>query len=108
MSQEKVEENRKDLETHISNLIALANTREDASISKEHGSGELLSARIESPQCKVSGLSQVSGERDSVDCDEVVSSTTVKLPFMEKIPPYTTWIFLDKYALRFCVSVLWL
>ncbi|CAI9105476.1 OLC1v1004407C5 [Oldenlandia corymbosa var. corymbosa] len=70
--------------------------REDVSTPKENDFGRMLSARIESPQCKIKGISQICGERDSVNSDEVVSPTTVRLPFMEKIPPYTTWMFLDK------------
>lgn len=57
----------------------------------------MLSARIENPLCKVPGIVQGSADRDCIDGEEVVSSTTAKLPYVENIPPYTTWIFLDKY-----------
>lgn len=56
----------------------------------------MLSARIENPLCRIYGIVQGSAERDSVNGEEVVTATA-KLSSGEKIPPYTTWIFLDKY-----------
>ncbi|KAE8723216.1 putative GRAS family transcription factor [Hibiscus syriacus] len=47
----------------------------------------MLSARIQIPLCKLA------------NGHEVVSSTSVKLPYVEKLPPYTTWIFLDKASI---------
>lgn len=51
------------------------------------------------PLCKVSGLIQGSSDRDDPDSEEVVFSTTAKLPSIDRIPPYTSWIFLDRYEL---------
>lgn len=75
----------------------MTTSRGNVPVSKEIGSGKMLSARIENPLCKVSGIVQGSADRDCVDGEEVVSSITAKLPYVENIPPYTTWIFLDKY-----------
>nr|GMD13793.1 histone-lysine N-methyltransferase EZA1 isoform X1 [Ipomoea batatas] len=85
-----VEENKERLETA---------SRTDASTfeNENNGLGKMLSSRIENPLCKVSGLIQESGERDCASGQEVVSVTTAKLPFVDKLPPYTTWIFLDRY-----------
>ncbi|KAG6417779.1 hypothetical protein SASPL_119972 [Salvia splendens] len=48
------------------------------------------------PLSKVSGL--VQGSEDDADkSKEVVFSRTVTLPLIERIPSYTTWIFLDRY-----------
>nr|GMD19934.1 histone-lysine N-methyltransferase EZA1 isoform X1 [Ipomoea batatas]GMD77081.1 histone-lysine N-methyltransferase EZA1 isoform X1 [Ipomoea batatas] len=84
-----VEENKERLETA---------SRTDASTfeNENNGLGKMLSSRIENPLCKVSGLIQESGERDCASGQEVVSVTTAKLPFVDKLPPYTTWIFLDR------------
>jgi hypothetical protein len=30
----------------------------------------------------------------------VVLSTSTKLPHVERLPPYTTWIFLDRYGVK--------
>lgn len=87
------------METHVSKIFELAASREDISISMEHGLGKMLSTRMESPLCKVNGLAQGSGLRDLVNGEEAVSSTTAKLPLVEKIPPYTTWMFLDRFVL---------
>ncbi|XP_022757886.1 histone-lysine N-methyltransferase EZA1-like isoform X2 [Durio zibethinus] len=56
----------------------------------------MLSSRIEIPLCKYTGFAQVSGDRDYANALEVVSPTSAKLPYIEKFPTYTTWIFLDK------------
>lgn len=65
---------------------------------EENVSDKLLSSRIEIPLSKYSGFAQgSSGDRDYVNGHEVVCSTSIKLPYIEKIPPYTTWIFLDRY-----------
>lgn len=74
----------------------------------------MLSFRSENPFCKISGWdnSKEFGEKESFSGqEESLSATSVvlgsngggrsvvrleKLPYVEKIPPYTTWIFLDK------------
>nr|BAC84952.1 PHCLF3 [Petunia x hybrida] len=91
---DKHEENKRNLEKHVSELYLLATSRSDT--VKNSGSGKMLSLRVANPLCKVGGLLQGSGDRDYANGEEVVSSTTAKLPVIEKIPPYTTWIFLDR------------
>ncbi|NP_001234760.1 histone-lysine N-methyltransferase EZ1 [Solanum lycopersicum] len=91
---DKLEENKRKLEIHVSELLMLATSRSDT--MKNSGTGKMLSLRISSPLCKVVGLVQGSGDRDYANGEEVVSSVTARLPFIQNIPPYTTWIFLDK------------
>ncbi|XVE77538.1 hypothetical protein DITRI_Ditri13aG0071200 [Diplodiscus trichospermus] len=91
---EKVEKNRKKLESHISQILSATLSR-NVLCAEENGFGNLLSARMEIPLCKYSGFAR-SGDRDCANGHEVVSSTITKLPYIEKLPPYTTWIFLDK------------
>nr|XP_009783486.1 PREDICTED: histone-lysine N-methyltransferase EZA1 isoform X2 [Nicotiana sylvestris] len=91
---DKHEENKRKLENHVSELLLLATSRRDT--MNNSGTGKMLSLRIANPRCKVGGLLQGSGDRDYANGEEVVSSTTAKLPIVEKIPPYTTWIFLDR------------
>ncbi|KAJ8573694.1 hypothetical protein K7X08_010205 [Anisodus acutangulus] len=91
---DKHEENKRKLENHVSELFLLATSRSDT--MKNSGTGKMLSLRISNPLCKVGGLLQGSGDGDYANGEEVVSSTTAKLPFIENIPPYTTWIFLDR------------
>ncbi|KAK8654392.1 hypothetical protein V6N13_128361 [Hibiscus sabdariffa] len=92
---EKVEKNRKKLESHISEILSATSSRNVLCV-EENGFGKMLSSRIQIPQCKFAGFAHGSGDRDCANGHEVVSSTIVKFPYVQKLPPYTTWIFLDK------------
>ncbi|KAK3034621.1 hypothetical protein RJ639_033576, partial [Escallonia herrerae] len=92
----KLEKNRKKLEIQVSQLAAAVTSRDDVSSVENNGFCKMLSSRIENPLCKYSGFFQGLGDRDYVNSQEVVSSISAKLPLVEKIPPYTTWIFLDR------------
>ncbi|CAL5425895.1 unnamed protein product [Camellia sinensis] len=94
---EKLEENRKNLEGHVSLFLSVATSRNDVSVMEANGQGKMLSSRIKTPPCKFSGFAQGSGDKDYTIIHEVVFSTSVKLPHIDKIPPYTTWIFLDSH-----------
>ncbi|XP_022898110.1 histone-lysine N-methyltransferase EZA1-like isoform X3 [Olea europaea var. sylvestris] len=93
---EKVEKNRKNLEAYVSELDKLAASRNDVTITKNNDLGNSLSFRMDNPLSKVSGFFHGYGDRDYVNTEEVVFSATVKLPSIQKIPRYTTWIFLDR------------
>ncbi|WOL18379.1 hypothetical protein Cni_G27174 [Canna indica] len=113
---EKIEGNRKNLQLHTCKLFdaavaAEAATRSSSSLPKGEN---LLSSRMGNAPCTLNGWDVLngSGEKEVMHSqEEVLSSGTVvvgsndgnksvvrllKLPFVEKIPPYTTWIFLDK------------
>lgn len=105
------------LRLHTCNLFDLAAAAEAATRSSSNQSkGEnLLSTRMGSAPCTLSGWDVLNGSGDKEvvhNQEEVLSSGTVvignnggnksvvhllNLPFVEKIPPYTTWIFLNKY-----------
>ncbi|XP_062215832.1 histone-lysine N-methyltransferase EZ3 isoform X3 [Phragmites australis] len=111
---EKVEANRKVLQRHTCALFDVAAAAEAASRGTEGGNA--LSQRAAEGQSRLVGsdLANGPGERDVVYVQEenlaagtlVLSSSGcaaqrtvvrfVKLPLVERIPPYTTWIFLDK------------
>ncbi|OVA16776.1 SANT/Myb domain [Macleaya cordata] len=93
---EKLKRNEKNLKVNTHQLLRLATSHKDHYFKEPNGSKNMLLFRIESPLCKLSGYAQGLGEKDNVNSQEVFPSTTIKLPFIEKIPPYTTWIFLDK------------
>ncbi|KAL2535235.1 Histone-lysine N-methyltransferase EZA1 [Forsythia ovata] len=93
---EKVEKNRENLEAYVSELDILAASRNDVTITKNNDLGNSLSLRMENPLSKVSGYFHGYGDRDYVNTEEVVFSATAKLPFIQKIPRYTTWIFLHR------------
>jgi histone-lysine N-methyltransferase EZH2 len=94
--QEKIEKNRKMLENHISQHLSGLLSKDDDLLKERKGSGGMLSARIENPLSKFKELFQGSGEKDYIISQEVASFTSTKLPAVEKIPSYTTWIFLDR------------
>lgn len=95
---EKLEKNGKKLEIHVSQLQSATLGK---NISSRDGSYiKTLSLRIENPIIKFYGLSPGSGEKDNVNSQEVVSSTSTRLPYIQKLAPYTTWIFLDNTEIR--------
>ncbi|XP_073260731.1 histone-lysine N-methyltransferase EZA1 isoform X2 [Populus alba] len=89
---DKVERNRTKLVADVSQL-RLASSR---TFMGQNGVSKMISLRIGAPLCKYGGFAQGSADRDLINGHEVAVSTSTKLPFVEKIPPYTTWIFLDK------------
>ncbi|CAD6210904.1 unnamed protein product [Miscanthus lutarioriparius] len=111
---EKLEANRKTLQRHSCALFDVAAAAEVASRGTDGGNA--LSQRAAEGQSRLAGSDLANGieERDVVYMQEenlaagtlVLSSSGaaaqrtvvrfVKLPLVERIPPYTTWIFLDK------------
>lgn len=87
--QEKVESNGKKVQTYACQLLAAA--------SRNVGVARSLSINVDNPLCKCVAFTQGSGEKDGTGSHEVVCFTNTKLPYIEKLPPYTTWIFLDRY-----------
>ncbi|XP_076905477.1 histone-lysine N-methyltransferase EZA1-like isoform X1 [Bidens hawaiensis] len=65
------------------------------SSSGNSGMGEMLSSRIKNPLCILTGPNQISGD-DNNSSQEAAISVSAKLPAADKIPPYTTWIFLAR------------
>ncbi|XP_041989429.1 histone-lysine N-methyltransferase EZA1-like isoform X2 [Salvia splendens] len=93
---EKLEKNSKNIQSYVSHLKDLAESRDDSTTTTTNSSGNLLSLRMNYPLCKVSGLVHECEDRDGDNSEEVVFSRTAKLPLVERIPSYTTWIFLDR------------
>lgn len=94
-AQEKLEKNRQQLQNHISQLVP-STSRKDGSLKEGNGLGNMLSLRAENPPLKFGGFPQGSADKDYANSHEVVSPTNTKIPYVEKIPPYTSWIFLDR------------
>ncbi|PON61716.1 Histone-lysine N-methyltransferase, EZ [Parasponia andersonii] len=96
---EKIEDNGKCLESHIMDVLLPATTK-DPPILQENGSGKMLHLRIENPICKLSGCGEGFGDKDHVNYHDFVPQSSIKLPYVDKLPPYTTWIFLDSSEVR--------
>ncbi|XP_078160551.1 SET domain-containing protein isoform X3 [Carex rostrata] len=106
---EKIERNRKILQQHTSQLFDQA----VAVVAENNSSSEnMLSNRMVNSLYNFCAWDSVNGpcDKDGHSQEESFSAGTlvlensgqktvvqfVKLPFVERIPPYTTWIFLDK------------
>ncbi|XP_041993459.1 histone-lysine N-methyltransferase EZA1-like isoform X1 [Salvia splendens] len=98
---EKLENNSKNIKSYVAHLKELAASRVDSTTSS---SGNLLSLKMNHPPSKLSGLVQGS-EDDADNSKEVVCSRTTKIPLIERIPSYTTWIFLDRLSVTGAVGV---
>lgn len=67
----------------------------DSSQTEENRTRSILSSRMDDPLCKFSGFTQGSGDKDHSNPD-MLSVTSIKIPYIERLPPYTSWIFLDR------------
>ena len=57
----------------------------------------MLSSRINHPVSKFLGFSQGSGDKDHINIQEGLPAPSIKIPCIEKLPPYTSWIHLARY-----------
>ncbi|KAK4744179.1 hypothetical protein SAY87_010491 [Trapa incisa] len=85
---EKVEINGKQVQSYACQLLSSA--------SRNVGVARSLPLNVDNPLCKYVGFTQGSGDKDGNGSHEIVHFTNTKLPCIEKLPPYTTWIFLDR------------
>lgn len=62
---------------------------------EENKTLSMLSSRMDHPLCKFDGFTQGSGDKDHNNQD-IPSATSIKIPRIERLPPYTSWIFLGR------------
>ncbi|KAK7392234.1 hypothetical protein VNO78_20665 [Psophocarpus tetragonolobus] len=91
---EKIQNNEKKLQCHMSGVLSAVSAR-GSSQTQENRKTPILSSRIDHPLFKFSGFSPVSGDKDYSNQD-VLSATSIKIPYIDRLPPYTSWIFLDR------------
>lgn len=111
--QEKLEKNGIALESHTNHLYELAKSKSDPCNMDQIKGKSVITFNFGSGICIFDGSDSGFMEKDIVNSqEEILSSgivfgnskngksliTLIKLPFIEKIPPYTTWIFLDRSA----------
>ncbi|KAF3568808.1 hypothetical protein DY000_02010842 [Brassica cretica] len=84
--QERFEVNKNKVDVHVTTPFS----------SKGGDDSDVFCTRMEKPLCKLTGFPHGVAERDYVPTKDVVSGS-VRLPSAERIPPYTTWIFLDRH-----------
>ncbi|XP_078431047.1 SET domain-containing protein isoform X2 [Wolffia australiana] len=109
---ERVEENRQKLCRTTSHTYSLLQTRQDV-ITDIDETPNLLTKKKEDLLCTLNGFDQLNGGIDNCVSheDNPNTSTTVlsgnnyggknglrplKIPAMSPLPPYTTWVFLDR------------
>lgn len=94
-AQERIMQNNKTIERDVAHRLSLAESRTDDLSARNSGSGNMLSLRMKNPLCIIPGLGQGSSDQDS---DKTIH-VTAKLPAVEKIPHFTTWVFSTRYSL---------
>lgn len=91
---EKLQSNQEKLQCHISGIMSAISNR-DTSQTEKNRTCSILSSRMDHPLCKFSGFTQDSGDKDGSNQD-ISPATSIKIPRIEILPPYTSWIFLDR------------
>ncbi|KAI4349742.1 hypothetical protein L6164_010302 [Bauhinia variegata] len=92
---EKLQKNGKKLQCHISHIMSEMSRRESSHKEEDSTSQRRLS-RTAFPMFKFSGMSLGSDEKDLVNDVEECTSSSIMLPYIEKLPRYTSWMFLDR------------
>ncbi|GJS87868.1 histone-lysine N-methyltransferase EZA1-like protein isoform X3 [Tanacetum coccineum] len=92
---EKVEKNREKLAKDVSHLLSSSKQRTVDSSKENSEGGMMLSSRMKNPACILTGPGQILGD-DNSSTQEASIYVSAKLPPADRIPPYTTWIFLDR------------
>ena len=101
VSQEIFQTNRQKLDTHLS-FVPADGSNYDISSAEKSNLGNMLFSKIENPLHIYRGIAQGLGDREVFSCQDATYPTSATLPLVEKIPSYTTWIFLDRcVALKF-------
>ncbi|KAK9166256.1 hypothetical protein Scep_001447 [Stephania cephalantha] len=112
--QKKIEENRKKLVSYTSHIYSLSNMKRNAMTNNTDREKDLLTKRQEDAVCMLNrcDLTTGGGEKEGVDQEEDIHNSSAvrlgcnfgaknsvrpgRLPEVKKLPPYTTWIFLDR------------
>lgn len=110
--QKRLEENMQKLCGVTNHVYSLSKSRQKV-INDSDTTPDLLSKRKEDVLCTLNGFDQTNGENDNGinHEDNLHASTTVssgnnyggknalrpiKIPAVPQLPPYTTWVFLDR------------
>ncbi|MQM06923.1 hypothetical protein Taro_039753, partial [Colocasia esculenta] len=110
--QKRMEENKQKLCGTTNHIYHLSRSRHDRTNGNDENL-DLLARRKENVLCTLNGFDQANGEKDNGSSHEDSSYTSsavlsvnnyggknafrpIKLPEVPKLPPYTTWIFLDR------------
>lgn len=98
--QEKLMRNRMNLQCQISNVMTIISTRD--SLQTDKNTIQMLSSKIDNPLCKFGGIPQGLGENECINNRNINFSTSIKIPFIERLPPFTFSIHLTRCVLLSC------
>lgn len=119
-SQKKIADNTQELAGVTRDLYKLSIERRNLKILVGDGSSDLPSKRqkgavdLQNSNGTGSGNNICSSQENGYASSDLRSSIVlkiavcpIKLPKLEKLPPYTTWVFLHRCVMRcfFCVSI---
>ncbi|XP_004494933.2 histone-lysine N-methyltransferase EZA1-like [Cicer arietinum] len=71
-------------------------SRNNNSSQIEENNGQMLSSRMDNPLCKFNGYHQVLREGDHTNNQDTPLVKSIKLPYIERLPPYTFWTHLAR------------
>lgn len=94
-SQEKVERHWNNLKSLFS-MVELEISRRESLQTKEKVN--MLSSRIGKPLSKFNGFPKDMIEKDRINNADLSLTKTIRIPKKEKIPPYTSWVYVVRYA----------
>jgi [histone H3]-lysine27 N-trimethyltransferase EZH2 len=113
LTQEKIEANRQKLSTFTHHTYNLSKLRGNNALNSTDADSNMITRKQHDALCAKNNYELTNGERDSTTFLEECSSASstillggnlggkssirpVKLLEVTKLPPYTTWIFLDR------------
>ncbi|RDX91311.1 Histone-lysine N-methyltransferase EZA1, partial [Mucuna pruriens] len=102
--QEKVQTHWKNLEPLLSTVKSVISGRESL---RNEETVNMLSSRINNPLCKFNGFPKGMLEKDRINNVDLSFAKSIRIPHMERLPPYTSWVRLTfKFQrLIFCPDV---
>ncbi|RZC21871.1 Histone-lysine N-methyltransferase EZA1 isoform A [Glycine soja] len=83
-------ENLKPLFSKVNSIISRRGTLQN----KEKVN--MLSSRINKPICKHSGFPKGLVGKDCINKLDIALANEIRIPYLEKLPPYTTWVYLTR------------
>ncbi|TKY61705.1 Histone-lysine N-methyltransferase EZ3 [Spatholobus suberectus] len=90
---EKVQNHWKNLEGLFSTVKSVISDR--ASLQTEENVN-MLSSRIENPFSKIDGFPEGMVEKDRINNVDLSFAKSIRIPYMEKLPPYTSWVYVAR------------
>ncbi|XP_004515047.1 histone-lysine N-methyltransferase EZA1-like [Cicer arietinum] len=89
---DKLKRNGKNLKCALSSIMTIV-LRND-SFQIEETTFQMLSSRVDHPLYKLSGFPKGLRKNDHINNEDLSFEKSIKLPYIERVPPYTFWLHL--------------